>query len=454
MNFSRTLLLLLVDTEPERYQEISEDYLKFAAAKLGDGKNSELHELYEWVLKYEAVRNECRARVEGLEIKSLWADESKRRITSILDIHPQVLAEQLTLVEADYHNSIRLSEIMDLKWQKHPDDAPNMLRASARFNRFSRIVSTQILSNESPKMQAKIIGHFLSTALALVKLRNYSTAVQILSGINCIPVQRLKKFPEHLTYKHLLALEELTVTFDPTGSYKAYRELSHDYPTIPFHAVFLRDLTFAVEGNDLYQDEKKHVVNFQRMVMTGDILTNVWVRLPLEYPHLTRDEAICDFLHCLPALSENHMYKRSHALQPPKNQKLLDESSQTEDEQEREKANPLYGMHPGIVHLLVAKCCKERSVQHDPKTFHVKVASSEAASSFLSLDKRPELDEDPNDARTDNMSFVDDAFAGDADALDFGDPDDLVDFAMEDSPEASEDKSHASSIGAMEDDCV
>lgn len=75
------------------------------------------------------------------------------------------MAEQLTLVEADYHNSIRINELVELRWQKNGELAPNVMRASSRFNRFSRIVSTQILTADSPKQRAKVIGHFLAVAV-------------------------------------------------------------------------------------------------------------------------------------------------------------------------------------------------------------------------------------------------------------------------------------------------
>ena len=91
-------------------------------------------------------------------------------LCSVLDISPAVMAEQITLVEADYHNSILINELLELKWQKNAESAPNVMRASSRFNRFSRIVSTQILTADSPKQRAKIVGHFLAVAAVRLSL--------------------------------------------------------------------------------------------------------------------------------------------------------------------------------------------------------------------------------------------------------------------------------------------
>lgn len=100
-----------------------------------------------------------------------------------------VLAEQLTIIESAFHQQIPNLEILQDK-QKH------LLRMSNWWNKVCAWVATVILQQRSPKTQAKTIKKFVKLAKLLIKLRNYSSASQIIAGIQHVAVDRLRKYKE------------------------------------------------------------------------------------------------------------------------------------------------------------------------------------------------------------------------------------------------------------------
>lgn len=64
------------------------------------------------------------------------------------------------------------------------------------WNKVCSWVATAILRQDTPKDQAKIIKKFTKVAQHLMLLRNYSTASQIVAGIQHITIDRLHRYKE------------------------------------------------------------------------------------------------------------------------------------------------------------------------------------------------------------------------------------------------------------------
>lgn len=71
-----------------------------------------------------------------------------RRQESVFELPVATVAEQLTLIEFDMLEEIRLDELCNQAWNKNPDRAPNVIRYIEWFNRVSHWVATQILSQD------------------------------------------------------------------------------------------------------------------------------------------------------------------------------------------------------------------------------------------------------------------------------------------------------------------
>ncbi len=117
------------------------------------------------------------------------------------------MARQMALIEHNLYKSIEFKECIGCRWTKRPDDAANVVTVIKRFNegQCSRIravlvlrcavsswVATTVVCEEKTKNRAKIVSFFLSVATHCLELRNFSAAMQILSGLNNASVGRLK----------------------------------------------------------------------------------------------------------------------------------------------------------------------------------------------------------------------------------------------------------------------
>lgn len=104
------------------------------------------------------------------------------------------------------------------------------------------------------------------------------------------------------------------------------------------------------------------------------------------------------------------MYEKSNEIQPPRNQKARAASADDDGAAEEVHGNPLYGMHPGIVQLLISKCQKESFLQHNEKTFMVSIQRESEADDFDTTDASTTTAATDVDTATDNEAeYVDEA---------------------------------------------
>ena len=84
---------------------------------------------------------------------------------SILTIHPQELARQLTLIEAKLFCDIKPWELLNLAWSRKDKEqkAPNVLSMIQRSNVITPWVSAQIVSSKSMKVRAEILTRCIQT---------------------------------------------------------------------------------------------------------------------------------------------------------------------------------------------------------------------------------------------------------------------------------------------------
>lgn len=65
-------------------------------------------------------------------------------------------------------------------------------------------------------------------------------------------------------------MKKLKDIYSPVNGYKAYRALPTEPVCLPALAIYLRDLTLALDGNQLYTNDMKTSINFERMRLIAD----------------------------------------------------------------------------------------------------------------------------------------------------------------------------------------
>ena len=70
-------------------------------------------------------------------------------------------------------------------------DAPNIMKLINRFNEIGYWIATEILT-KSEKVQVKVVRQFIRIGVHCLRLGNYNSLMEIVSGLNSSSISRLK----------------------------------------------------------------------------------------------------------------------------------------------------------------------------------------------------------------------------------------------------------------------
>eukprot|EP01090_Pellita_catalonica_P000161 TRINITY_DN10113_c0_g1_i1.p1 TRINITY_DN10113_c0_g1~~TRINITY_DN10113_c0_g1_i1.p1 ORF type:complete len:489 (-),score=68.20 TRINITY_DN10113_c0_g1_i1:140-1606(-) len=240
----------------------------------------------------------------------------------LTSIPAKVLATQLTIIEGKMFRDIPLREFLNKAWEdqsgksKLPlsnsrDDIRLLPDLIERSNRVSFFVATCILlCSHEKKRRRKMLSYFISVAAVCIQIQNYQTAMQIYSGLNLSPIQKLKYEWKKLGKKPKSQYFDLQTFFDHTGNFKRYRDRMKDIqpPAIPLLSLLLKDLTLIEENDDLLEKEQG-IIHFTKMAMIYDATANIKKFLVPGYLYPNASQPVVDICMQLPYLEERDLYK-------------------------------------------------------------------------------------------------------------------------------------------------
>ncbi|XP_070935977.1 ral-GDS-related protein-like isoform X1 [Macaca nemestrina] len=251
---------------------------------------------------------------------------------------PRLLAEQLTLIDAELFKKVELYECMGSIWsQRHQKGsehvAPTVCATIAHFNRLTNCVTTSCLGDHSMRAQdrARVVEHWIKVARECLRLNNFSSVHAIVSALRSNPIHRLHKTWAGVSSKSTKYLKELckkdtAVKRDlliKAGSFKVatqernpqraqMRLRTQNKGVVPFLGDFLTELHRLdsaipddLDGNS--NKRKKEVRVLQEMQLLQVAAMNYRLR-PLQ-----------KFVTCfsrMEQLSEKESYKLSCQLEP------------------------------------------------------------------------------------------------------------------------------------------
>lgn len=118
-----------------------------------------------------------------------------RASVKLMEIDPQEMARQLTLIEYSLYRAIKPQECLGQAWNKktsRDDKAKNIMLMIQRFNQVSHWVTTEIVKASNIRERAAILARFIDIAHYCEKLNNYNATMEIVSGLQCSAIFRLK----------------------------------------------------------------------------------------------------------------------------------------------------------------------------------------------------------------------------------------------------------------------
>jgi len=173
----------------------------------------------------------------------------------IMDLDPLEVARQLTLIEDRLYKAIPPYECLNQRWTKKKKnkekEAPHVLAMIDRFNEVSNWVKTFVVYKKDFQGRVELIEKFIKIAEKCMEINNYNAMMEIISGLNSIPVNRLRQTWAVVTKKLLQSFQDMAQLMAPEKSFSRFRKHLHtrDPPCIPYFGVYLTDLTFIEEGN-------------------------------------------------------------------------------------------------------------------------------------------------------------------------------------------------------------
>jgi RasGEF domain/RasGEF N-terminal motif len=204
--------------------------------------------------KKDALQQSSSGSIDESALPHLSTEQLPSKVPSALsfaDLDPIEVAQDLTLSSHQLFQSVVPVEMMNGVWHR-PEAAtlcPNLVAVIDRFNLLSFWVATEMVSERDLERRVKLLKRFINVADLSRGLKNLTSMMQIVVGLNFRSVQRLAEtwsaLPPRFTarYRHLRQLTDASNDFNP------YRLLlgSLAPPLVPYIGVFLSDLT-AIEA--------------------------------------------------------------------------------------------------------------------------------------------------------------------------------------------------------------
>ena len=175
-------------------------------------------------------------------------------------------------------------------------------------------VATEVLKQNDPQKQALAIRKFMKVAEILrSKLNNFNGFMEIMSGLEMHPIQRLKNIWALLPAKAIHKKQKMEEFMSPDGNFKKYRDLLNEAkpPKIPYLAVLLKDFTFLNEGNARY--DSAGGINLKRIGMLYRQIETI-MRLQLKCGYKTKKKVpgLAEYLSHLESIrDEKELYRKS-----------------------------------------------------------------------------------------------------------------------------------------------
>ncbi|XP_013784949.1 guanine nucleotide-releasing factor 2-like [Limulus polyphemus] len=235
---------------------------------------------------------------------------------SLLDFKSEVLAEQMTLLDAELFQKIEFPEVLLWVKEQKEDLSPNLTSFTEHFNKMSYWVRSRILEQNDAREREKYVSRFIRILKHLRKLNNFNSYLAVLSALDSAPIRRLE-WQKNITE----ALKEYCALIDSSSSFRAYRQAlaNTEPPCIPYIGLILQDLTFVHVGNSDFLPDGN--VNFSKRWQQFNILEKMRRFKKPSYPFKRNEQVINSFGKFNDHLCEEAMWQISETIKPRGGQK-------------------------------------------------------------------------------------------------------------------------------------
>lgn len=244
-------------------------------------------------------------------------DRAALSTSSLIELDPEEVARQLTLIDFDIYSKIKPFELLNQAWAKpkYKDRAKNVHCLIDRLNNLTLWVATVILSYTEDYQRAKAISAFVKIAYNLYRLHNFGTLMAVYCGVQHGSITRLYRTWGKVDRSTNKLLEDLTVVCDPQLGHSKMREemLTADPPCLPYIGLFMRDLTLIDEGNPNLM--KDGLINFLKCDLIYKSIRDVQMHQQLNY-NFEVEPSIAASFSSFQFVAEKTAYEHSEHYEP------------------------------------------------------------------------------------------------------------------------------------------
>lgn len=236
------------------------------------------------------------------------------------------VVEQLTVIDWTLYSRITKQELQQLKWDKPLEKAlcHNVTRVVERLNHLATWVAVVILSFSTDYERAAARKYFISVARLLLQMKNFSSFMGVMTGLNNPAVERLSKsttifqkmFPNAAN-----EFEQLNALQDPTGSFKTLRATVKNAGSqvLPYLGTTLGELLLIDEGNEntiTIEKTGEVVPNLPKFVLvTNSVNAFLQFQKISQFGNMKPAEPLYSFLQTLPTTEAALLYEVSAAIE-------------------------------------------------------------------------------------------------------------------------------------------
>jgi son of sevenless len=240
---------------------------------------------------------------------------------SLLSCHPEELARQLTLIDAELFARIEPREWLHQAWngeRRHESTerggAPNIAASIDRFNAVSQWVGTLVLQQPRVVDRQIMVTRLIDVADECRRLQNFNALMAIVCSLSMASVDRLKRTWAGIGTKPTKRIAELSSLMSMEHNYSRYRQQLHASrpPMVPYLGVMLSDVTFILDGN---KDGKRGYINYEKYEMLAKIVRTSLTIQTTPYS-LVEVAFIQDFLRNVDLYDDERLYAESLVHEP------------------------------------------------------------------------------------------------------------------------------------------
>ncbi|KAH3766200.1 Ras guanine nucleotide exchange factor [Pelomyxa schiedti] len=183
------------------------------------------------------------------------------------------LKQRVCVVQKKTYNRVQISEfhmLISIKKTKKKPKSPIHMEFYSSSPQISQWVSTEVVLTPNLKQRVCVVRRFIQTAQQCRVLNNWNSLYAVCLGLASFAVSRLKKTWQGVPNAEKQFLDD-TLSDLMQANMQNYRKKLQacSLPTIPYLAVWLKDLTFIEDANSDFVSD--NIVNWEKMHMIASV---------------------------------------------------------------------------------------------------------------------------------------------------------------------------------------